>query len=132
MLWPSLSSPKYFNLHPVIIHVVADNSLTVIDCISNVSLWNGESLRLAGRPASRPSDWPAVYQTFSINHLSYNITLVPIYIFRAITFFYGATIFFKEKMAFLSQKIVMSCFLRNLHCSSSISRYVLRYIWGLD
>ncbi len=30
---------------------------------------------------------PAMYQTFSTNHLSYTKTLVPIYIFRTITFF---------------------------------------------
>ncbi len=30
--------------------------------------------------------WPAMYWTFSINHLSYTKTLAPIYIFRAITF----------------------------------------------
>ncbi len=36
-----------------------------------------------GRPAARP----AVYRTFSTNHLSYTKILVPIYIFRAIAFF---------------------------------------------
>ncbi len=45
-------------------------------CISNVSLWNGESVGPA-----------AVYQTFSTNHLSYIKILVPIYIFRAIKIF---------------------------------------------
>ncbi len=44
----------------------------------------------------------AVYQTFSTNHFSYTKTLVPIYIFRAITFFDGADIFC-AKIAFLPQ-----------------------------
>ncbi len=43
--------------------------------------------RWAGRAARQQ---PAVYRTFSTNHLSYTKTLVPIYIFRAITFFDGA------------------------------------------
>ncbi len=93
-----------------------------LTCISNVSLWNGESIGLA------------VSRTFSTNHLSYTKTLVPIYIFRAITFFDGAAISL-EKMAFLPQNkknFVVSSFSRNLNCSSSISRYVLGYIWGLD
>ncbi len=55
-----------------------------------MSLWNGESVG------------PAVYQTFSTNHLSYTKTLVLIYVFSAITFFDGAAIYV-EKMAFLPQ-----------------------------
>ncbi len=47
-----------------------------LTCTSNVSLCNGKSVSPA-----------AVYQTFSTNHLSYIKTLVPIYRFRAITFF---------------------------------------------
>ncbi len=49
-----------------------------------------------GRPASRMASWPAVYQTFSTNHLSYTKTLVLIYRFRAITFFDCATTFLKK------------------------------------
>ncbi len=78
---------------------------------------------------------PAVYRTFNTNHFSYIKTLVPIYIFRAITFFRWCRHFLERKMAFLPQNkknFVMSYFLRNLNCSSSISRYVLVYIWVLD
>ncbi len=73
-------------------------------------------------------------QTFTINLLSYTKTLVPLYRFRAITFFMVPR-FFWEKMAFLPQNkknFVVSCFSRSLNYSSSISRYVLGYIWGLD
>ncbi len=40
--------------------------------------------------------WPAVYRTFSTNHLSYTKTFVPIYIFRAITFFWWCPHFFRK------------------------------------
>ncbi len=76
---------------------------------------------------------PAVYQIFSRNHLSYTKTLVLIYRFRAITFFYAAAIL-GDKMTFLPQRnYVMSFFSRSHSCSSSIqSRYMLGHIWGLD
>ncbi len=45
----------------------------------------------------------ALYRTFSTNHLLYIKTLVPIYIFRAITFFWWCRHFLREKMAFLPQ-----------------------------
>ncbi len=57
-----------------------------LPCISKVSLCYGESVR-----------------PFSTNHLSYTKTLVPIYRFRATTFFDGAAIFGGKKH-------VMSCF----------------------
>ncbi len=46
---------------------------------------------------------PAVYQTFSTNHLSYIKTLLPIYIFRAITFFLMVPGFFGKKWPFCSK-----------------------------
>ncbi len=48
---------------------------------------------------------PAVYRTFSTNHLSYTKTLVPIYIFRAITFFWWCQHFFLEKNGLFAPKI---------------------------
>ncbi len=43
---------------------------------------------------------PAVYRTFSTNHLSYIKTLVPIYIFRAITFFWWCRHFLRKNGLF--------------------------------
>ncbi len=67
-----------------------------LTCISNVSLWNGESIG------------PAVYWTFSTNHLSYTKTLVPIYIFRAITFFWWCHHFLRKNFLF-AQKFKKLC-----------------------
>ncbi len=62
-------------------------------CISNVSLCNVESVGQDGRPA--------MDQPFSTNHLSYTETLVPIYRFRAITyFFYRKYSIFDKKWVF--------------------------------
>ncbi len=44
--------------------------------------------------------WLAMYQTFSTNHLSYTKTLVPIYRFRAITFFLWCRQFLETKCPF--------------------------------
>ncbi len=89
-----------------------------------------ESMEWRKRCAGRP----AVYRTFSTNHLSYTKTLVPIYIFRATTFFWWCCHFFEKKWPFCPKikNFVVSCFSRSLNCSSSISRCVLGYIWGLD
>ncbi len=43
---------------------------------------------------------PAVYRTFSTNHLSYTKTLVPIYLFRAITFFWWCRHFLRKNGLF--------------------------------
>ncbi len=50
----------------------------------------------------------AVYQTFSTNHLSYTKTLVPIYIFRAITFLLWCRYFLWKKWPFCP-KITKLC-----------------------
>ncbi len=96
-----------------------------LTCTSNVSLWNSKSIGPTSRPAAKLLA-PTIFHT--LKHW-YQYTYLGLYLF-----FDGAAIFGK-KIAFLPQNkknFVVSCFSRSLNCSSSISRYVLGYIWGLD
>ncbi len=52
---------------------------------------------------SRAAWQPTVYQMFTASHLSYMKILIPMYRFRAITFFDGATIF-KKRWSFCQKK----------------------------
>ncbi len=85
--WPSSKSSFFLTCK---YHLVFTNTFW-LTCISNVSLWNGESVG------------PAVYRTFSSNHLSYTKTLVPIYIFRAITFLEWCHHFLRKNGLFASK-----------------------------
>ncbi len=93
-------------------------------CISNASLCNCKNIG------------PAVYKTFSTNHLSYTKTLVPIYRFRVINIFWWCCNFFGKKWPFFipppQKKIVGHHFSKILNCSSFISRYMLGHILSFD
>ncbi len=53
---------------------------------------------------------PALYQTFSTNHISYTKTLVPIYIFRGITFFWWCRHFFSKNGLFAKKTLCHELF----------------------
>ncbi len=74
-----------------------------------------ESMEWRKHSAWQPGGRPAVYRIFSTNHLSYTKTLVPIYIFRAITFlgwcryFYYYYFFFYRINGLFAPKIKKTC-----------------------
>ncbi len=77
----------------------------------------------------------AVYQIFNTNHLSYTKTLVPIYRFRAINKFYGASIIlekngiFTKKIKTLTWAIFLEAF---IVAPSFLDMCLEGCIWGLN
>ncbi len=75
---------------------------------------------------------PAVYGTFTTNHLSYTKTLVPLYIFRAITFFWWCHHFWGKNGLFAPKlkKLLRAVFLEALIVAPPFLDMCLDIYWA--